>query len=206
MKILQRRLNFERTNPGWKLGIIKTSVITILYFACIYSVQAQIAVPDSTRPGAIRPEQPSRAIVPSEPPAPEELFAPPDAVLEVPPVIDRPFEIDEGPKVAVTEFVLPNAVDLPDFDVRMEELAEILRQEVEAKPEGYTVGQLQETADQVTIYYREKGLILAQAVVPVQTVDAGVVIIQVFEGRLGRVIVEGNEVYKESTLRAPLPT
>ena len=50
---------------------------------------------------------------------------------------------------------------------------------------------MQEVADQVTIYYREKGLILAQAVVPIQTVDEGMVIIEVFEGRLGRVMVEG---------------
>ncbi len=164
---------------------------------------AQVAVPDATRPGAIRPEQEQRSVVPQAPPEPEELFDPPDAVMEVPPVIDRPFEIDDGSKVAVTEFTIPGAQDLPEFDIRMDEVAEILRQQVQAKPEGFTVGQMQEVADLVTRYYREKGLILAQAVVPIQTIDQGTVIIQVFEGRLGRVLVEGYERYSEEILRGP---
>jgi len=164
---------------------------------------AQVAVPDAIRPGAIRPEQQNRSTVPATPPEPEKLFDPPDAMMQVPPVIDRPFEIDDGPRVAVREFILPGSQDLPVFDIRMEEVAEILRQEVEAKPDGFTVGQMQEVADQVTIYYREKGLILAQAVVPIQTVDEGMVIIEVFEGRLGRVMVEGYERYTEEILIGP---
>ena len=61
------------------------------------------------------------------------------------------------------------------------------------RPEGFTVGRLQEVADDVTRYYRDKGLILAQAFVPVQTVDEGIVHIQIMEGVLGRVVTEVGE-------------
>jgi hemolysin activation/secretion protein len=167
----------------------------------VFTTQAQIAVPDSTRPGALRPEETGRQIIPPQPP--EETFEPPGAVLEIPPVIDRPFEIDEGPKVGVTQFRLVDAVDMPEFGVSLAELNVILQEAISAKPEGFTVGQLQEVADQITVYYRDKGLILAQAVVPVQTVEGGIVNIQVFVGRLGRVLVEGNTMYSEAMLTTP---
>ena len=52
-------------------------------------------------------------------------------------------------------------------------------------------------------YYREHGLILAQAFVPVQEVDDGEVTIQVLEGLLGRVVTEGNELYQAEILQTP---
>ncbi|MGK0298087.1 MAG: hemolysin activation/secretion protein [Gammaproteobacteria bacterium] len=203
MKFLHVGTKTKYYPAAWVLRILKIHLITTLAFIPILTAQAQIAIPDATRPGAVRPEQTGRSLLPPAAPAPEEMFEQPDAVLEVGPVIDRPFEIDDGPKVAVREFRLPDAVDLPDFDITMAELAVLLQDEIDAKPEGFTVGQLQEAADVVTLYYREKGLILAQAVVPIQTVDAGIVIIQVFEGKLGRVVVEGNDRYKESLLTSP---
>ena len=36
------------------------------------------------------------------------------------------------------------------------------------RPDGFSVGRLQEVADAVTKYYRDRGLILAQDFVPVQ--------------------------------------
>ncbi len=181
-----------------KLPII---LIPVLAASLIQPLAAQIAVPDGTRPGAIRPEQTGKSTMPPQPAA--EVLEKPDAVLDVPPVIDRPFEIDEGPKVAVSRFNLPEAVDMPDYGISLTELQSLLQEQINAKPEGFTVGQLQEVADEVTLYYRGKGLILAQAVVPVQTVEGGEVTIQVFPGRLGRVLAEGSIMYKESILLKP---
>ena len=72
-----------------------------------------------------------------------------------------------------------------------------------ARPDGFTVGRLQEVADQITAYYREHSLILAQAFVPVQAIEDGVVKIQVMEGLLGRVVIEGNEMYATAILEHP---
>jgi hemolysin activation/secretion protein len=179
------------------------AIIAMLFSFSPGPVLGQIAVPDSSRPGAIRPEQDGRDTLPPSPPELDEIYETPDAVLEVPPVIDRPFEIDEGPKVAVRSFNLVGVENLSRYGINLAELQRILQDSIDAHPQGYTVGQLQEAADQVTTYYRERGLILAQAVVPVQTVDAATVEIRVFVGRLGRVLVEGNTLYSESILSSP---
>jgi hemolysin activation/secretion protein len=132
-----------------------------------------------------------------------EVLQPAGEVMDIPAVIDRPLEVDEGPRVAVMQFQLVDARDLPKFDVKLADLQAIVDAEKEKHPEGFTIGQLQEVADAVTRFYREKGLILAQGVIPVQSVQGGIVNIQVYEGRLGRVLAEGNLMYKEALLKIP---
>lgn len=52
------------------------------------------------------------------------------------------------------------------------------------------LGDLEQLAQAVTDRYRAQGFFLAQAVVPVQSVQGGVVEISVIEGRLGKVTIE----------------
>ncbi|MFH2099363.1 MAG: ShlB/FhaC/HecB family hemolysin secretion/activation protein [Pseudomonadota bacterium] len=63
------------------------------------------------------------------------------------------------------------------------------------------VSALTEMADRITRYYHQEGLILSRAFVPPQTIDGGVVTIQILEGRLGQVKVLGNERYKEKIIK-----
>ena len=152
-----------------------------------------VGVPDAARPGAIRPGE-ERVTRPPAPPA--KLF-------DVPPVAERPLAIDAGDMITVSAFELDGPVDRPEFDIAVAEVQALVDAKLAERPEGFTVGRLQEVADQVTNYYRERGLILAQAFVPQQTIEAGVVRIRVLEGTLGRVIAEGNKIYKEKILQAP---
>ena len=177
---------------GCLLRWISTPLYLLLLPALVHA--APIEIPDSARPGAVRPEEVGKPLTPKAPEA---------EVMEIPAVIDRPFEIDEGPTIVVQQFRLLDAKDLPKYDVSLLELQDVLEKFKQTRPEGFTIGQMQEAADEVTRYYREKGLILAQAVVPVQVVQSGIVDIQVFEGRLGRVVAEGNLMYKEKLLRKP---
>ncbi len=155
-----------------------------------------LGLPDSARPGAQRPEVDVPPEIAAEPPA--------DSV-EIPALIDRPFDIEEGPYVMVQQFRLIDAEDYPKYDISVEQIQlgilERLRKE---QPErGFSIGELQEVADEVTRFYRSKGLILSTAVIPVQTVSDGTVDIQIFIGRLGRVIAESNEKFSENVLRKP---
>ena len=125
--------------------------------------------------------------------------------FEVPALIDRPLAIEEGPYIVVKEFNMIDAEDYPEHKVSVSEikstiLDDLLKKQLER---GFSVGELQEVADEVTRYYRTKGLILSTAVVPVQTITDGVVDIQVFIGRLGRVVTEGNKKYDLETLKKP---
>ena len=134
-----------------------------------------VGLPDSARPGAVRPEQEGRAEIPSNPMT---------EVLDVPAVIDRPFDVDEGDAVVVREFRLLDAEDLPEHDISVDEVNALLEEQKALRPEGFTIGQLQGVAEAVTDHYRQRGLILAQAVVPVQTVIGGIVDIQIYVGKL----------------------
>ncbi len=186
MTKIKGRFRHSRQSCFW--GLFLLTILSV-------SVQAgPIGLPDSARPGAVRPEEVGKQIIPTSPDT---------QVLEVPAVIDRPFEVDEGDKVAVTSFRVLDGKDLPKFDIKIAEIEAILAAAVAEKPEGFTIGQMEITKDLVTQYYREKGLILAQAVLPVQTVSGGVVDLQVYEGVLGRIIAEGNNSYSTNMLSKP---
>ena len=171
-------------------------VVLLCNIAMITSIFAgPVGLPDSARPGAVRPEQQEQiSESPSNPVA---------GVIDVPAVIDRPFDVDEGDAVIVTEFRLLDAEDLPEYDISVDEIKALLEAQKALKPEGFTIGQLQGVADAVTEHYRKRGLILAQAIVPVQTVSGGIVDIQIFVGKLGRILVEGNEMYRQEILEKP---
>lgn len=160
------------------------------FFIVISVVAGPIALPDSARPGAARPE-------------PEEFDALPGSSIEIPEVVERPFDVDEGDTVFVTEFRLLDARDLPDFGISLQEIRSLLEDQRASMPKGFTIGQLQQVIDMVTDYYRSKGLILTQAVLPVQTVSSGIVDIQIFIGKLGRVLVEGNDLYIDNFIKKP---
>ena len=172
--------------------IYRLCILVAAVFA--FPAYAQLELPDSARPGAVRPEQTRESTLPKAQAVPG---------LEVPPVIDRPFDVNSGPKVMVKQFVLQHATDQPEYGVSLAEVQAILQKSIDEKPDGFTIGQLSEAANLVTKYYREKGLILAKAVVPVQTVKAGTVNLEIYEGKLGRVLVEGNKLYSEKVLTRP---
>ena len=148
-------------------------------------------LPSGARPGAIQPDRDDRRREPPEPQGP---------VLEIPPKIDRPLDPQEGQRIEVQAFELVDARDRPENDIRVEDLERILAKAREEKAKGFTVGELEAVANRLTNYYRERGLILAQAVVPVQTIEQGVVKIRVIEGRLGAVRPQGNQYYTDETI------
>ena len=97
-------------------AIIRLLLCSIFTVTTAYA--GPVGLPDSARPGAVRPEQEGRAEIPSKPVS---------EVLEVPAVIDRPFDIDEGEAVVVTAFRLFDAYDLPEYDVSVDEIEALLR-------------------------------------------------------------------------------
>ena len=58
--------------------------------------------------------------------------------------------------------------------------------------------QLQEVLDQINRLYDEKQFITARAVLPPQTIEHGVVRIQLVEGRVGDITVADNQATKEA--------
>jgi hemolysin activation/secretion protein len=101
---------------------------------------------------------------------------------------------------------MKEAVSNPDQDYlgpEYEALVDRLRELKEERDAGMTVGQMQQVANAVTEYYRSAGYVLAQAFIPAQEVDDGLVRIAVLEGTLGNVLVEGNKSYSSDLLASP---
>ena len=123
--------------------------------------------------------------------------------VSIPPVVERPLGVDEGVKIIVNSFVLDDARDLPQHGIFLEEIYQALNENITATGEGVSIGRLQETAESITDYYRSRGLILTQVVLPVQRVAGGEVHFQVFEGTLGRILVEDNKMYSADVIAEP---
>ena len=94
-------------------------------------------------------------------------------------------------------------------DLRLNGARALSSEELQAITRPYigrdvTLADLESLAQAITAKYRERGYFLAQAVVPVQTVQGGVVEISVIEGRLGKVevVVAPDAPISEERVRA----
>ncbi|MCW6049365.1 ShlB/FhaC/HecB family hemolysin secretion/activation protein [Lyngbya sp. CCAP 1446/10] len=65
-----------------------------------------------------------------------------------------------------------------------------------------TLEQLKQIADKITEIYLNRGYITSRAVLPPQTITAGVVQIQVIEGKLGKIEVEGTKRLHQNYIRS----
>ena len=151
-------------------------------------------VPPGATPGGALPRV-EQAVKPAE--RKGDLF-------DIPRVYDRPLGLDAGPRIVVKAFKIQGAADRPAHHVSVAEAQALLDAARAKEPaQGFSINQLQEVADKVAAYYREHGYILAQAFVPAQQVVNGEVVVQVLEGRLAGVLVEGNKGYSAPTLMRP---
>ncbi|MBM0106710.1 ShlB/FhaC/HecB family hemolysin secretion/activation protein [Steroidobacter sp. S1-65] len=169
-----------------------TALAVTLAVAAMGRAAAQ--VPPAATPGGALPR-----VEPAVPKveAREDLFT-------IPRVYDRPLGLDEGPRIVVKAFRLVGAVDRPAHGVTIAEATSLLEAaRLEQPPEGFSINQLQEVASKVATYYRERGYILAQAFVPEQEVVGGEVSVQVLEGTLAEIQVEGNRGYRANVLERP---
>lgn len=83
----------------------------------------------------------------------------------------------------------------------LQQLIEIIKNQNEER--GMSYADLEEISNELTRYYRQRGLFLAQVKIPEQEVRDGVVALMVQEGVLGKVIVEDNKNYGEQVLSEP---
>jgi hemolysin activation/secretion protein len=180
------------------LNFVRRALLAALGCWCL-PLAAQVApgavqIPPGATPGGALPH-----LEQAVPPVPRqgELF-------EVPRVYDRPLGLEEGPRILVKTFKLQGAVDHRKHHVRVAAAQALLEAAREQQPaQGFSINQLQQVADKVAAYYREHGYILAQAFIPAQKVVDGEVAVQVLEGKLSGVTVEGNKHYPVSTLSRP---
>jgi hemolysin activation/secretion protein len=142
----------------------------------------------------------------------EEFIAAPPPTRggrDIPPVVDRPFDPEAGDRMLVRGFVvegvIPNELaGINQLSVQTAADAAFAQFSGGAPEARMTVGHMVKVADAVTAFYRTNGYLVAKAVLPVQTIGPdSLVRIQIIEGRISEVAVEGAKRYKPSVLRRP---
>lgn len=158
-------------------GLSLSLSLTLIALGALPSRAAELpSLPAAATPGGTTPRFEQHLL-----PEPQAIPA-----IEIPPLRERPLDVAEGPAIAISRFVLEGVVDRPGL-IDVAEVAALVEKKRQATPQGMTIGQIQQVADEVTNYYRSKGLILAKAYVGAQTVENGVITLTVLEGRLGTI-------------------
>lgn len=83
----------------------------------------------------------------------------------------------------------------------LQQLIEIIKQQNEER--GISYADLEEITNELTRYYRQHGLFLAQVKIPQQEVKNGEITLTIQEGVLGKVVVEDNKNYGSEVLSEP---
>ena len=143
------------------------------------SLMAQQTPPS---PGAVQSTLPTKPAKPKPKPAP--------AVQT--PSSPQPGVSPGGPAVLVQQFQITGNTVFDDATLQA-----LLKSWIGKR---HTLLQLYGAADKVTEYYRRHGYGLAYASLPAQTLTNGTVRLQVVEGRLGNIAIQGNDRTSNATL------
>ena len=127
----------------------------------------------------------------------------------IPPVAERPFDPEAGDRILIKGFRVEGVKDNPDYGVTQQTVqaaadAAFLQESGGAPEARLTVGRMVRVSDAVTTFYRSQGYIVAKAFLPAQDIGTdSIVRIQVLEGRIAEVVVEGNKSYSSKVLGKP---
>ncbi|KMW70727.1 peptide ABC transporter permease [Limnoraphis robusta CS-951] len=150
---------------------------------------SQTATPDSS------PENlPSGPLNPRPDPNRDRFLQP----SPEPPQPPQPSQPDIQPEPPTDTQPSPETPPIPVTTIEVTGSTILKPSEIEAivaplEGRSVTLAQLQEAADQITEIYLERGYITSRAIVPEQTISQGVVRIQVIEGILERIDIEGTQ-------------
>jgi hemolysin activation/secretion protein len=117
---------------------------------------------------------------------------------------ERPKEVKEAPKEETAPKVLIKQFRVEGSALLNPAIIHSITSANENKE--LTFAGIQAVADLITAKYREAGYILANAFVPAQDIKDGVVIIQIIEGKVGKITVEGNKHYSSEFIQKHIET
>jgi hemolysin activation/secretion protein len=162
--------------PVWRPALL--AAVAALAFSAAQQARAQAGI----TPGRVLDTLP--ASKPALPPTPAEVVFP----APLPFVKHDP----NAPRFSVHAFTFTGNTVFSDavLKLRLERFVDL----------QLNLYDLTRAADAITRFYRERGYPIARAIVPAQTVEKGVVRIEVIEGRIGKISVVGNERYSDATL------
>ncbi|MEL6249271.1 MAG: ShlB/FhaC/HecB family hemolysin secretion/activation protein [Cyanobacteria bacterium J06627_15] len=151
------------------------------------------AVAPATVAPAAAPVELAQRSNPNEDRLPQQLPDPEDALPpEDPAEVTPPAEVEPPPPLPGADtLVTVNQLEVVGSTIFSAEDFAPLVEPVEGREA--TIGELQTVASQITQLYIDAGYITSQAILPEQEITDGVIELQVIEGRISEIQVEGNQ-------------
>lgn len=208
IKLHGRRIDASMHTAG---SIYTKKIYTALYifsilisFSLFNSVQAQVLpsplppvlipptlLPGGATPGGVVPEREITTPTPDFPKQPE---------IDIPE--QKPQAVDAGgARITISKINLGGAVDHAEKALLVSDIDAMLAEAI-SQQSDWSLAELSGLAVKVTDYYRQRGFLLSRAYLPAQSVKDGIIEMMVVEGKLGKLIIEGNEKYKEEVFQA----
>lgn len=165
------------------------TAISIIGLALLcLTVIVSTAVAESAMPdigGAVKQAAPPAA----ESPAKKEAKESPVIVQEA----EKPFTMSEGEKIFIQDFKL-EGIDSED-EAKLEDLLSPYRSR------ELTMAEITQAANKVTLFYRDKGYLVAKAYVPKQDASNGILTILMVPGNYGKFVVKNISPIRDSFLQ-----
>jgi len=165
-------------------------IYVVLAFITIYAVPAQAQVPAAQQAGGVSARRALEAKDQKLRDSVKKKRA--GASVEEPVMIEEP-AVPEGDKVAIKKVEVIGATF-----ISAKEIARITSQ---YENKDLSMRSMQEVANKITDLYRQSGYITSRAVLPPQKVENGILKINMVEGTVGTVQVQGNKHFSTALIK-----
>ncbi len=110
---------------------------------------------------------------------------------------------DRNPVITVNTFILSKLTDIEEYSIYASDLEEIIRVDQKEHSNRYTIDRLESLAEDLSFYYRKKGLILTKVFFPPQDLKKKSLYLDLVLGEIEHVSAIKNDHYSSERLTRP---
>ena len=109
----------------------------------------------------------------------------------------------DNPIITVKYFDISKLTDLSEYNIYQSDLEEIIKKDQKENRNRYTVDRLENLANNLSLYYKKNGLILAKVFFPPQNIKKRSLYVDIVMGEIEKVSSKKSEYYSEERLVRP---
>jgi hemolysin activation/secretion protein len=110
---------------------------------------------------------------------------------------------DNNPVITVTRFDISRLKSLDQYDIVQADLEEIIKKDQKENNSRYTIDRLEHLAENLSLYYKKRGLILAKVYFPPQSAKNNSLYLDLVLGEIESVTTKKNDYYSKTRLTRP---
>lgn len=109
----------------------------------------------------------------------------------------------QNPVITVKKFDISKLEDLEEYGIKQSDLLKIIKKDQKENRNRYTIDRLEKLAEDLSFYYKRKGLILTKVFFPPQDVNKQSLYLDIVMGEIEKVSSVKNEYYSDERLIRP---